>query len=105
MLEAYQDLMPDFFSNWFSDFVGCFGTAIILITYALLQAGQLESRSFLYSLLNVIGALLILTSLFFSWNLAAVLMESAWIAISVYGMFNALCPSKPLCKKVTEESL
>lgn len=85
-----QDYVLDFFSNWIYDLIGCLGTVVILITYAMLQLSKLESKSFIYSLLNLIGALLILFSLFFSWNLAAVFMEGAWVVLSCYGVINAL---------------
>jgi hypothetical protein len=94
MLQIYQDLSSDLLLTWASDFIGCVGTLIILIVYALLQLGKMEATSFAYSLLNVIGAVLILSSLLFSWNLAAVLMEVSWVIISLYGTLRALRPRK-----------
>ena len=94
MLEIYQDLSSSLLLTWASDFIGCFGTLIILIVYALLQMGKIESSSLTYSLLNVVGAILILSSLLFSWNLAAVLMEISWVIISLYGTLKALRPQQ-----------
>jgi hypothetical protein len=94
MLEICQGLSSGLLLTWASDFIGCLGTLIILIVYALLQMGKLESSSLIYSLLNVVGAILILSSLLFSWNLAAVLMEISWVIISLYGTLKALRPQK-----------
>ncbi|MDI9638528.1 hypothetical protein QPK87_30445 [Kamptonema cortianum] len=90
MLQIYQDLSSMFPLTWASDFVGCLGTLIILIVYAFLQMGKLESSSVIYSLLNIVGAILILSSLLFSWNLSAVLMEISWVIISLYGILRTL---------------
>lgn len=94
MLQIYQNLLASPLLTWASDFIGCLGTLIILIVYAFLQMGRLESSSLAYSLLNVVGAILILSSLLFSWNLAAVLMEISWVIISLYGTLKALRPQK-----------
>lgn len=94
MLQIYQNFASSPFLTWAPDLVGCLGTLIILIVYALLQIGKLEASSFSYSLLNLVGAVLILISLFFSWNLAAVLMEISWIIISFFGTLKALFPYK-----------
>ncbi len=94
MLQIYQYFSASPLLTWASDFIGCIGTLIILIVYTLLQMGKIESSSFLYSLLNLVGAVLILASLFFSWNLAAVLMEISWILISLYGTLKILRSQK-----------
>ena len=45
--------------HWY-DFVGNIGVSLILIAYFLLQISILNSKSVRFSLLNIIGALLIL---------------------------------------------
>lgn len=42
-----------------------------------------------YQWLNFFGAWLILFSLFFHWNTACVIIEVAWILISVFGLYQA----------------
>ena len=74
--------------------VGVFGVILILVAYFLLQWGKLRPGGFVYSLLNLIGALGILYSLFFEWNLSAVLMEIAWILISIYGLVRCFMQRK-----------
>ena len=80
------------FMDWFPDLVGCLGTIIILVAYILLQTRKLDAHHVLFSLLNLVGALMILISLLYSWNLAAVVMEIAWASISVFGMIKILFP-------------
>jgi CDP-diglyceride synthetase len=71
--------------NWY-DLVGNIGVAIILITYLLLQMNKFTSGNPMHSLLNAIGALLIITSLVYNFNLSAFLVELFWLLISIYGI-------------------
>ena len=72
------------------DSLGIFGVLCILVAYLALQLEKLDSKSASYSLLNAIGAALILLSLYVDFNLSAALMESAWLLISIFGLFKAL---------------
>ncbi len=73
---------------WY-DFMGNLGVFFILASYLLLQMGRLESKSFIYSLNNAIGALLILVSLYFEFNLSAFIVEFFWLLISLYGLLHS----------------
>lgn len=75
-----------FIGTYIFDLVGCIGALCVLIAYGLLQAKRMEASSLKYILLNIAGALFILISLLDSWNLAAFLIELAWIVISVMGL-------------------
>ncbi|MFA5454344.1 MAG: hypothetical protein WC272_03390 [Sulfurimonas sp.] len=68
------------------DVVGIVGVAMVLATYFLLQSQKIDSKGFLYSFLNFLGALLIVYSLLYSWNLASFIIEFFWILISIYGL-------------------
>ena len=68
------------------DLLGNVGVACILGTYLLLQLGRLTNEHLLYSLINGVGAALILVSLNFDYNLSAFIVEAAWLAISVFGV-------------------
>ena len=70
------------------DIIGIFGVTLILMSYALFQFEKIDPQGFLYSFLNLIGAFLILYSLFYSWNLASVIIEIFWILISIYGIWK-----------------
>lgn len=76
--------------EWLSDVVGIIGVVLVLVAYYLLQANKLNASSVLYLKMNVVGSVLILYSLCFNWNLAAVLVELMWFIISLWGMFKTL---------------
>lgn len=72
------------------DAIGLLGALLILLAFALLQLERLDPRRPLYSLLNAAGAAAILVSLVFAFNLAAAFIETAWLAISLYGIWRAM---------------
>ncbi|TNE39348.1 MAG: hypothetical protein EP347_04910 [Alphaproteobacteria bacterium] len=72
------------------DVLGVIGAALIILTYFLLQLKKLEGTSLTYTGLNALGALLILTSLLFNFNLASFIIECFWLAISLFGIVMAL---------------
>jgi hypothetical protein len=71
------------------DAIGLFGVALILIAYGLLQLEKIDPKSVSYSALNFIGAVLILVSLYFAFNLASFIIEIAWLLISGFGLWKA----------------
>lgn len=73
-----------------ANLLGILGVILILIAYTLLQVGKMSAASVSYSLLNALGAALILISLYFYWNLASGVIEIAWLIISVYGLLMAI---------------
>lgn len=73
--------------SWF-DIAGLAGVLLIIIAYLLLQLGKLPSTAPSYSLLNAIGAFLVMVSLFFDFNLSAFLMEAFWFLISLFGLLR-----------------
>jgi len=75
--------------KWY-DILGTIGVATIVLTYILLQTERVRSGQLIYSLLNAIGAGLILISLYYSFNLPSVVVESFWLAISIYGLIRAI---------------
>ena len=72
----------------FTDFLGNVGVLLITIDYLLLQLDRIGSNSLSYSLLNAIGASLIIISLIFNFNLSAFLMEAIWVVISLFGLYR-----------------
>ena len=75
--------------HWY-DAVGNIGMVCILAAYVLLQMEKMSAKQPLYSVLNGLGAALILVSLYFAFNLSAVLIESAWLMISLAGLWKSL---------------
>lgn len=72
------------------DFLGNSGVFLILLTYLLLQMGRMSPATMSYSVLNGLGAGLILVSLFYTFNLSAVIIEVAWLVISIFGVAKAM---------------
>ncbi len=73
-----------------SDWVGITGVIFILIAYLFLSTGRWIADSFVYQILNFFGAWLILFSLYFHWNLSSVVIEIAWVAISLLGIYRVV---------------
>jgi len=70
------------------DVVGFVGIFLIMSAYLLLQTKRLPSDGLAYSVLNALGALCIIYSLTFKFNLSAFVMEVVWVAISCIGIVN-----------------
>jgi hypothetical protein len=68
--------------------IGTLGVGLILTTYFLLQTERLRSDQLLYSILNLAGASFILFSLIFDFNLPSFFVETAWVAISLLGIWR-----------------
>ena len=76
------------------DLVGFIGVLLIVVAYLLLQLDKLPSSSPKYSLLNAGGALLIIVSLIFAFNLSAFIVEVFWFLISLLGLWRSLISGK-----------
>ncbi len=74
--------------HWY-DIAGLAGVAVMLWAFYLLQAGKLHGHSFVYQLMNALGAGAVLLSLVNDFNLSAFVIETCWVVISVYGMIKA----------------
>jgi len=70
------------------DLVGNVGVVVLMIAYLMLQLNKLRSDELAYSLLNAVGAGLIIISLLYDFNLSALLMEVFWVLISFVGIYR-----------------
>lgn len=70
------------------DLIGNVGVVVLMITYLMLQLNKLSSDGLAYSVLNAIGAGLIVVSLLFNFNLSALLVEVFWVLISCLGIYR-----------------
>lgn len=70
------------------DLIGILGVIVIIVAYMLLQLEKIDAKGLLFSLLNTIGALFIIVSLMYDWNLASFIMESTWMMVSLYGVWK-----------------
>jgi len=71
--------------TWY-DLAGNVGVSIIIGTYLMLQLGRLDSSGLAYSLLNAVGAALVVVSLTVDFNLSAFVVEVFWVLISAVGI-------------------
>lgn len=83
---------------WY-DFLGNLGVAMMVFAYLLLQMGKLRLTDLSYSLTNAIGAILVLISLLYSFNLSAFLVEAFWLLISVFGLIKLLAERRSAPQK------
>jgi len=68
------------------DLVGNIGVVMLMVTYLMLQLEKIRSADLSYSVLNAVGASLIVASLVVNFNLSAMLMEVFWVLISFIGI-------------------
>ena len=68
------------------DAIGLAGVLAILVAYALTVAGRLDPLRPAALLLNLVGALGILLSLYGAFNLSAAVMEAAWALVALAGL-------------------
>lgn len=79
--------------HWY-DIAGSIGMILIVAAYFLLQSGRLRQAELRYSLLNALGAALILLSLIYQFNFSAFMVELFWLLISCYGIVKYYQRSK-----------
>ncbi len=68
--------------------IGFIGMIFIVWAYFLLQIKKYIISSFSYQILNLIGAILLLISLFVHFNLGSFIIEVFWIIITLYGIYK-----------------
>lgn len=76
------------------DFIGNIGVAVIILSYLALQLERIDSRGFLFSALNGAGAVLVIFSLTFEFNLSAFIIEAFWLLISLFGIVRRLVSNR-----------
>jgi hypothetical protein len=69
--------------------IGLVGVVAYLSAYGLLQLGTLKVEDNRYALLNALGALLILYSLLYDFNLASFVTQSAWLLLTAVGFVRS----------------
>lgn len=79
--------------NWYN-VLGTVGVGLIIAAYFLLQTSRIESTDLKYSLLNGTGAVLVIISLYYDFNLPSFIVEFFWLLISIYGLIKGLISKK-----------
>lgn len=72
----------------FPDLVGTVGALIVVGAYFGTQARLINSDDLAFPLINLIAALLISYSLYYTFNFASALIEAFWILISLFGIWQ-----------------
>jgi hypothetical protein len=73
---------------WIADAIGMLGTLLVLVAYYLMQLEYADPRGLAYNMINFLGAVFLLVSLYFNFNLASVVMEVFWIGASLIGLWK-----------------
>jgi len=68
------------------DVIGNLGVIMIVGSYFLVQVRKMSATGLAYTVVNGLGALFIMVSLYFDFNLSAFLVEMFWLLISLVGM-------------------
>lgn len=71
------------------DVIGLIGVGFILVTFAGLTLEKMDPKGWRYSAGNGLGAILILISLYYDFNLPSFIIEIAWLMISGFGLWKA----------------
>lgn len=66
------------------------GMLFVVVAYLLLQMDKLDRKSMSFQVLNLIGAILLLISLFVHFNLGSFIIEVFWIGITLYGIYKII---------------
>ncbi|MBP2229598.1 hypothetical protein J2847_002897 [Azospirillum agricola] len=78
-----------------ANIVGLIGVAAYLAAYGLLQLGKLKVEDNLYAFLNAAGALAILYSLIYDFNLPSFMSQSVWLLLTIVGYARARSRRSP----------
>lgn len=70
------------------DIIGLIGVTLLIVTYGLLQFDRIDPKGFWYSFNNMIVAILVGISLYYTPNLASIVIEIFWFSLSVYGIWK-----------------
>ncbi|MFC0119501.1 CBU_0592 family membrane protein [Pseudoalteromonas xiamenensis] len=78
------------------DIVGMTGTFLVVGAFFLLQLGKASPEGLLYNVMNLSGAILLLISLCYNFNLASFVIELFWIAASLIGLYKYIKSKRTL---------
>ena len=81
-------MVVDYYALHWSDIFGNMGVLLLVTTYLLLQTDKIDAKGFWYSFNNMIVAILVSISLYYTPNLASWVIEIFWFIISVFGLWK-----------------
>ena len=74
--------------DW-ANLVGLLGSLLFILAFAYANQAQ-QMDKLLFNAVNLLGAVLLLTSLYVHFNLAAFVLEVAWAVIALLGLVQAV---------------
>lgn len=82
-------------SGLMADIIGLIGSALFISAFAYANVAK-DLNKLWFNIVNLLGAICLLTSLSVKFNLAAFVLEAAWALIALTGIVTALrARSKP----------
>lgn len=86
----------DFIKNLpLSQIIGVCGFLFYIASFAALQFRIIDGNGVTYSVMNIVGAALLLISLMDAFNLASALIQVSWIVIGITGLCLRFFRAKP----------
>ncbi len=70
------------------DIIGMTGTFLVVGAFFLLQLDKVSPDGIKYNMMNLSGAILLLISLCYNFNLASFVIELFWIVASLIGLYK-----------------
>jgi hypothetical protein len=70
------------------DALGLVGATMFVVAFAGVQVEKLDPHGWPALTMNFVGAILVLISLAFAFNLASFVLESVWGLIALYGLIK-----------------
>ena len=70
------------------------GSFMIILAYYLISSEKMSNKDARYQWLNLVGAVLILCSLYHYWNIGTFIIEIFWIIIAVSALWKMKRSSK-----------
>lgn len=77
------------------DWLGVLGSLVIAGAYLAVSRGMVDAERPAFNVLNLVGALLILLSLWFRPNAGAIMIEVLWVAIALYALIRYVMRRRP----------
>lgn len=72
-----------------ADIVGLIGAFAYLLGYALIQLRILTIESGRYALLNIVGGIALIYSLWWNFNIGSFITQVAWLGFTIFGYWRA----------------
>lgn len=68
------------------DLIGILGSLTVCSAYFGVSSGRLDPEKLPYQVINIVGATLLLISLYFRPNPGAILIEVVWVCIALWAI-------------------